>query len=65
MARIEQGVTKLDEAAEARLQACELTELKRLQDDDQYAKAFGLGTAQYIQLEKIHEEAQDTAQNLA
>lgn len=36
-----------------------------MQDDEAYLKDFGLSSPQYIHLDKIHEEAQDTAKKLA
>jgi hypothetical protein len=36
-----------------------------MQEDEAYLKDFGLSTPNFIQLDKLHEEAQDVAQKLA
>ena len=44
---------------------CRLTELKYMEENEDYLKDFGLSSPQYIQLDKIHEEAQTTVNKLA
>ena len=36
-----------------------------MQDNEEYLKDFGLSSPQYMQLDKIHEEAQSIAKKLA
>ena len=47
------------------MKALELTEIQYMQEDEAYLKDFALSSPEFIQLDKIHEEAQDTAQKLA
>lgn len=65
MARIEEKVSKLEDEARDKLQVLDLIELKYMQEDEAYLKDFGLSTPNFIQLDKLHEEAQDVAQKLA
>lgn len=63
--RIEAKVSKLEDEARDKLQVLDLIELKYMQEDEAYLKDFGLSTPNFIQLDKLHEEAQDVAQKLA
>lgn len=65
LAKIESKLTRMDEEARDKLQALELTEIKYMHEDEAYLKDFCLSVPQYIQLDKIHDEAQDIAQKLA
>lgn len=47
------------------MKALELMEIQYMQEDEAYLKDFALSSPEFIQLDKIHEEAQDTAQKLA
>lgn len=65
LSNIESMMPKMDEEAANKLQVLEYSELKYMEDHEEYLNDFGLSSPQFIQLDKINEEAQNLASKLA
>ena len=57
LAGVEQRLSKLESEAHDKLQVLDLIELKYMEENEEYLKDFGLSTPNFIQLDKLHEEA--------